>query len=132
MLRQKTCEVPFGITAIVSPPDCSRCLQPAAAAHSRKTPQDHRIPSRSRSERDLSFTFFPRMNGFQLPEPLRVSAKHCLLHLAWAVAEILHHHADGPPIIRRHRANRPVRPDHEPIGAEAVERDVKIRTELRG
>src|SRR6266704_5165635 len=153
MLRQNTWEVPFGITAIVNPPDLSRRLQPAAAnAHSRMVqrilfalrrsravalrakadgaPADRRSCGGGRSGRstrrhraDLK-ACAPGTADAEIPQRLCISAKHRILFLAWTARQVLRHHTDSPRIAGRDRAHRPVRADQQSPGAKAVERHV--------
>src|SRR5439155_6432798 len=131
MLCQKTCDVPFGITAIVRP-DAARAAVPAGAlsgAHPAQTSSSARAalnnPLQSRDWLMVSSTE-------KIPRPHRRTAEYSVALRGGALAQKISDDVHGSCVIGRQRAHRPVRTDHQAIGAEAVEGDFEVRPQLIG
>src|SRR3954470_21174755 len=114
MLCQKACDVPFGITAIVS------------AAGS--VPVRVRLHAAANSSSAIAARLV-RVISVEPPESLRVAAEHGVLLVCRTRGNVLDDGGQCPLVVCGNETHRPVRADHQAIRAERIERDVEIRAE---
>src|SRR3954453_11565126 len=100
MLCQKACDVPFGITAIVS----------AAGSVLVRV----RLHAAANSSSAIAARFV-RVISVEPPESLRVSAEHGVLLVRRTGCNVLDDGVQRPPVVCGDETHRPVRTNHQAI-----------------
>src|SRR3954452_24368064 len=115
MLCQKACDVPFGITAIVS-----------AAGSVPVRVRLHAAAKRS----SAIVARLVRVISVEPPESLGVAAEHGVLLVCRTRGNVLDDGGQAPLIVWGDETHRRVRANHQAIRSERIERDVEIRPEI--
>src|SRR5262245_32927926 len=106
MLCQKTCEVPFGITAIVGPL-VLRGVHATSTASRQNVAQGFSPATTAALKRCATYcpTRHPQL---QVPEPDCVSAEHGVAFVRCADGEVVGHHRHRAAVVARNRTDGPV------------------------
>ena len=115
MLCQKACDVPFGITAIVSAAGSVLVRVRLQAAANSSSATAARLV---------------RVISVEPPESLRGPAEHGVLLVRGTRHNVLDDSVQRSLVRCGDQTHRPVRANHQPIRAERIERDVEIRPEI--